>query len=347
MSEKTADIPQGRQTAPRIVVAGAGSIGSFTGGLLAASGLPVSLLARPRIIADIQTNGLTLSDYSGFSKRVTSDQLALSENPDILASADLVLVCVKTGGTAEMADLIARYVSPSTPIISLQNGLTGCEVLRAALLGRDVRAAMVPFNVVPAGPGHYHRATSGDIIIQAGQGNLAKVLTVPGLTVLDTPDIAAIQWGKMLINLNNALNALSGMTLRDMLMARNWRRLMADQMAEALRVLASAGIAAKSTTPLSAWMIPHVLRLPTWAFSRIAAQMLTIDPTARTSMAYDLIANRVTEIDSLQGVIIDLGKAHGIATPICTRVAQAIHDAETSEPNAHGALGLTPGDLRP
>jgi len=324
-------------------VAGAGSIGCFVGGLLAASGLPVTLLARPRIIADITAHGLALSDFSGLSQQISADQLTLCETADCLTRADLILVTVKTGATADMAALISQHAPPVAPIISLQNGLQGVEILRAALPGRDVRAAMVPFNVVPSGPGQYHRATSGDIVLQAGPGDIADRLSVAGLKVTDTLDITAIQWGKLVINLNNALNALSGLTLRDMLISRDWRRLMADQMAEALKVLSAAEIAVKSTTPLPAGLIPFVLRLPTPLFTRIAAQMLTVDPTARTSMAYDLMQGRKTEIDSLQGAIIALGLRHATTTPLCARVAQAIRDAEAK---GQGSPGLSPADLR-
>lgn len=329
---------------PHIVIAGAGSIGCFTGGFLAAAGHPVTLLARPRIIVQIRENGLTLSGYDGASRHVDADQLTLSEDPACLAGADLILVTVKTGATAQMAALIAQHAAQLTPVVSLQNGLQACEFLRAGLPGRDVRAAMVPFNVVPQGDGHYHRATSGDIVIESGPTGLASLLSTPDLMIRETPDITALQWGKLVLNLNNAVNALSGLTLHDQLMDRDWRRLMADQMAEALGVLAAARITVTSTTPLPAWMGPHILRLPTPLFSRIAAQMLTIDPAARTSMAYDLMARRPTEIDSLQGAIIALGQAHGVATPICDHLATLIHDAENA---GQGMPHLRPQNLHP
>ncbi len=330
--------------APHIVIAGAGGIGCFTGGLLAAAGHDVTLLARPRIIDDIHSHGLTLSDFSGLSKQVSPSDLIPTPTPECLSNADLILVTVKTGASAGMARLIATHAPTTTPVISLQNGLEAVQTLRANLPVHPLRAAMVPFNVVPRGPGAYHRAASGDIMLETGAGGLGQILTVPGLRVLETPDITAFQWGKLLVNLANALNALSGLTLQDMLMSRDWRQLMADQMAEAVRVLSAAGIATKSTTPLPMAMIPHVLRLPTPVFARIAAQMLTIDPSARTSMAYDLDAGRGTEIDSLQGVVIGLGQTHNVATPICTRVAQAVRDAAK---NGAGSPRLTPADLHP
>lgn len=328
----------------RIVIAGAGAIGCFVGGLLAAGGHPITLLGRPRMLDPIRATGLRLTDFAGLEVHVAAKALELSETPACMEDATLVLVTVKGGATADLAAQIAAHAPPQAPVISLQNGLGNAETLRGLLPGRDIRAGMVPFNVVPSGPGHWHRATSGDIVIGAGPGDLAATLTVPGLKVTEDAQITAIQWGKLLLNLNNALNALSGLALRDQLMRRGWRRLMADQMAEALRVLKAAGIAVKSTAPVPAWMLPHILRLPTPLFTRIAAQMLTIDPSARTSMAYDVRAGRGTEIDQLQGLIVELAAKRGISAPICTKIAEEVRRlTETGTTDPH----VRPRELRP
>ncbi len=311
----------------KIVIAGAGSIGCYCGALLAAAGHGVTLLGRARVLDPIRGQGLTATDFSNLHCQIPAQQLTLSEDPTCLHSAELVIVTVKSGATAEMAALIAEYAPVAAPILSWQNGLENARTLRAALPRRDVRAGMVPFNVVPASAATYHRATSGEILIEQGPKSLAAHLSTPDLPVTESDRIEAVQWGKLVINLNNALNALSGLTLQNQLLDRNWRHLMADQMAEALRVLKAAEIEVASTTPLPAWMTPHVLRLPTPLFSRIAAKMLTIDPNARTSMAYDLTAGRPTEIDSLQGEIIRLGQQHAIPTPINSRVSQLIHQS--------------------
>lgn len=324
----------------QIVIAGAGSIGCFCGGLLAAAGRDVTLLGRARVLDEVRANGLHLTDFAGLESRVAPHSLTLDTDPDCLARADVILVSVKTGATADMAALIRRHAPSTAIVVSLQNGHAAAATLRAQLPGWDVRAGMVPFNVVPRGPGSYHRATSGDILIGTGTRDLMPVLSVPHLPVGETAGIDAVQWGKLLINLNNALNALSGLTLQQQLLDRDWRRVMADQMAEALGVLKAAGIAAKSTAPVPSTLIPHILRLPTGLFRRIAAQMIAIDPTARTSMAYDLQAGRPTEIAALQGEIIRLGATNGVPTPICAHVAHLIRRAG---PDSH----LTPDALRP
>lgn len=328
---------------PNIVIAGAGSIGCFVGGHLALAGRKVTLLARPRVIADIQSNGLSITNLDGGSDRIPADRLTLTDDPDCLAKADLVLVTVKNGATADIAALIKAQTPRHAPVVSLQNGLSGVATLSASLPDHDVRAGMVGFNVVPDGKGGYHRATSGDILIGDGPVPLGDILSTPGLAITETNEITAIQWGKLLLNLNNAPNALSGLPLYQMMIDRDWRRLMADQMAEALRALKAAEIPVKSTTPLPASFLPHILRLPTPLFSRIAAKMLKFDPSARASMSYDLMAGRRTEIDAFQTAVIELADRHALPSPICARTRQLVRVAEEA---AEGLPNLSPNDIR-
>ena len=104
------------------------------------------------------------------------------------------------------------------PVVSLQNGVGNVDVLLARLGGMArVVAGMVPFNVVQtreAGePPRFHRATSGTLMIGAGVPGLREALDVRGVAVAESRDMAGVLWGKLLLNLNNALNALAGMPL--------------------------------------------------------------------------------------------------------------------------------------
>ncbi len=328
---------------PHIAVAGAGAIGCFVGGLLAAAGKRVTLLVRPRIGAEIRAHGLTLTDFSGMAVKLAAEDIGLAEDPSALDDADIVLVTVKSGATAEIAAAIAAHASGDVRVVSLQNGTENATVLREMLPDHDIRAGMVPFNVVPMGQGCFHRATSGDIVIGEGPQMLADLLTTSHLKVTESAEITAIQWGKFLTNLINAINALSGLTLQDMLRVRSWRRLTADQWIEALRVLRAHGINPTSTTPLPVGMIPWVLRLPTPLFTRVAAQMLTIDAQARSSMSHDLMTGRKTEIDVLQGQVVRMGAEVGRKTPINARIQELIELAEVA---AEGLPNLPVGAIR-
>src|ERR1700761_7076524 len=113
-----------------IGVAGAGSIGCFVGGMLAASGRKVALLARPRVIGEIQANGLRLTSFEGFDRTIAASELTLSEDPAIFANVCAVLVTVKSVDTAGIADLIGQHAPADAVIVSLQNGVGNADVLR-------------------------------------------------------------------------------------------------------------------------------------------------------------------------------------------------------------------------
>ena len=316
-------------TARPIIVAGAGSIGCFVGGMLAAGGLRVGFLARPRVLEEIRANGLRLTSFEGVDRRLPAPSVAISANSAILRDAAIVLVCVKSADTAAMAATIAAYAPRDAIVVSLQNGVSNVAMLQKHLAGHDILAGMVPFNVVAMGNGRFHRSSSGDIVVQADAASTAARLSVPEMKLQSSADIVAVQWGKLLVNLNNALNALSGLPLRDQLSQRPWRALLADQIAEALAAMAAEGIKPVATTPLPASWTPHILRLPDFAFRAIAGRMIRIDPNARSSMWDDLERRRPTEIDFLQGVIVEIAARRVLKAPLSARVVELVKQAES------------------
>jgi len=326
-----------------IGVAGAGSIGCFVGGMLAAGGRRVALLARPRVIAEIEAHGLRPTSFEGFDRTIARDRFALSENPSVFGDAGVVLVTVKSADTAAMADIIARHAPSDAVIVSLQNGIGNVALLRDRLPGRRVLGGMVPFNVIALGGGRFHRATSGDIVIEQDGALPAEKLSVAGLTIRGTDNIEGVQWGKLVLNLNNALNALADLPLRRQLSSRPWRQLFADQMAEGLAAIRAEGIKPVSPTPIPiAWM-PSLLRLPNAVFEPMLGRTMKIDPEARSSMWEDLKHGRRTEIDYLQGVITAIAERRGLEAPLSRRIVELIRQAERE---ARGSPGLTPAQIR-
>ncbi|KYH02037.1 2-dehydropantoate 2-reductase [Bradyrhizobium sp. DOA1] len=326
-----------------IVVAGAGAIGCFVGGMLAASGRRVALLVRPRVKIEIERFGLRLTDFNGSETRLGAGQVALSEDTSIFHSAGIVLVTVKSADTADVADQIAQHAPRDAVIVSLQNGVGNVAVLRERLDGRRVLAGMVPFNVIAMGEGRFHRSTSGDIHIGEDEASTALALSAPGLAMRASRDIIGVQWGKLIINLNNALSALSDMPLAAQLASRDWRRLFADQMAEGLAALKAAGIAPISATPIPMGWTPALLRLPDTIFNAILGRTMKIDPEARSSMWQDLKQGRRTEIDYLQGAVIGLAEQNNVDVPLMRRIVALIKEAEVA---GKGPPGLTPQQIR-
>jgi 2-dehydropantoate 2-reductase len=311
--------------------------------MLAAAGRPVALLARPRVIGEIKAGGLRLTSFEGFDQTIAPDRLTLSDDPSIFSEVGVVLVTVKSADTRAMADLIARSAPPDVVVVSLQNGVGNVAALRDRLPGRRVLGGMVPFNVVGLGEGRFHRSTSGDIVVAQDAAGTAAKLSVPGLTMRATDNIDGVQWGKLIVNLNNALNALANIPLRRQLAQRGWRRLFADQMAEGLAAIRAEGIKPVSPTPIPANWMPPLLRLPDLMFEALLGRTMKIDPEARSSMWEDLQRGRRTEIDYLQGVITEIADRRGLQAPLSRRIVALVRQAES---DGMGSPGLTPEQIR-
>jgi len=329
----------------RIVVAGAGSVGCFIGGAMALAGHDVTLLLRPALAEAIARHGLRLSDLDGADRTLAPTAVRLATDPaPAFAEADVILVTVKSGDTPAMAGLIAEHAPSGVTVVSLQNGVGNVDVLLARLGGMArVVAGMVPFNVVqtrPEGaPPRFHRATSGTMLIGAGVPDLRAALEVQGLRVAESRDMAGVLWGKLLLNLNNALNALAGIPLAAELADRRWRRLLARQIEEGLAVLRAAGIEPARIEGVPPRAVPRILRLPGWLFRRVARRMLAIDPEARSSMWEDLERRRPTEIDHLQGAILAAAAKTGRRAPLSERIVHLVKQAEAAKA---GSPRLTP-----
>lgn len=328
----------------RIVIAGAGSIGCYAGGCLALAGRRVILLARPRIEAALRQRGLRVSDLQGRDRMIAPDALVVTADPAVaLSQADVILVTVKSGATQDMADLIRAHAHRDAVVISLQNGVDNADRLRAGLDGRTVLAGMVPFNVVQSPDGELplrvHRASDGKVMIEDGDAGLAGLLGVEGSAVETHGDMKAVLWGKLLMNLNNALVALSGLPLASELADRRWRMILAGQIDEALTAMKASGIEPARIAGLRPALLPKVLRLPDWLFGLLARRMLAIDPQARSSMWDDLQRGRPTEIGELQGAVLGLAEQTGTPAPLLKKVTALVRAAEAGR---LGSPGLAP-----
>ncbi len=333
----------------KIVIAGAGSIGCYVGAVLADAGRDVTLLVRPGRAAHIGAHGIRVSDLEGRNRLVDPARMTLVTQAAIaFRDALLVLVSVKRGDTEAMAREIAAHAPPSAIVLSLQNGMGNDDALAPIVIPRPALPGVVMFNAVlddasATKPIVVHRATSGGIYMPAGYERVRLRLQTAGLDVVARDDMRAVAWGKLLLNLNNALNALSGLPLKEQLASRTWRLLLADQIAEALVAMKAAAIVPAQVGAVRPAMIPKVLRLPDLIFKIAAARMLAIDPGARSSMWEDLDRRRTTEIDHLQGEILVLAKAHGVAAPMTERLIALVKAAEAAK---HGSPRLTAQAVR-
>ncbi|MCB1607386.1 MAG: 2-dehydropantoate 2-reductase [Xanthomonadales bacterium] len=313
-----------------VCVLGAGSIGCYVGGRLAAAGANVTLVGRPRIGEEVASYGLRISDLHGAEITVSPDQLDFRTELGQSAEHQLVLVTVKSAATAEVGPLLARALRPGTVVISLQNGVGNADVLARSLAEQTVLSGMVPFNVVQGGEGRFHQGSEGTLEVEEHPALKVwlELFSRAGLDLKRHAQMLPVQWAKLLLNLNNPVNALSDLPLKCQLAKRDYRRCVGLAQSEALGLLDLAGIRPAKLTAVPARWVPRVLNLPDWLFARVANRMLEIDPLARSSMWEDLVAGRVTEVDWINGEIVRLAERLGRQAPVNAKLMALIREAE-------------------
>lgn len=323
-------------------IVGAGSVGCYLGAYLCQdAALDVKFFGRETTALELAAHGLTASSYNAPSQ--FAQPVAFYSLLNSLIECDVVLLTVKTTALIPMLAELKRFLRPEVPIVALQNGIGIGEMLNQDLPNPILRA-IVSFNVVKNGRGRFHRATSGSIVWQSNTHNIVNyiinVFNRLNLPVEPCTDITAAEYGKLLLNLNNALNAISGLPLKQQLLDKNYRLLLSRAMQEWLVICDKAHITPIPYTPLANTLIPWLLRLPTPLFRLLAKSMLTLDPQARSSMWDDLQAKKRTEIMFLNGSVVRLGIEHKQATPVNSLLVDYIKRLESGEPLQLNAIEI-------
>lgn len=308
------------------IVLGAGAIGCFVGGRLASSGHQVSLVGRERGTAELLQQGLEVTDVRGRKASLapaaiypTTSLTDAWQHVALGCEQDAwVLVCTKATGTEAAAAEIAQSCPAGTRVLSLQNGVNNPQRLRLGAPQATVLAGMVSYNVNWRESHQVYQANKGALHVERSVDTeaLAVALRAAGLDTRLHQNMQSVQWGKLLVNLFNPVNALANMPIQAQLMQRDYRRVFAALQEEALTVLKAANIQPTQIAAVSPKLIPKLLRLPNWLFAVAAKGLLDIDPAARTSMCVDLQNARPTEIDDLCGAVVTLAEQSGVSAPL-------------------------------
>jgi 2-dehydropantoate 2-reductase len=314
-------------------VLGAGTVGCYVGGKLTrAKGVDAVFVGRPRMQGEVRASGLTLTDLTGADVHVPASEIVFETTPEMLADCDVVLCCVKSGHTADVASALQSIVPPDALVVSLQNGVGNALALRERLGKQTVLAGIVAFNVVPHGAGGFEQTTKGGLLLQASDHpklqRFVAACTESGVGITCHEDIERHQWSKLLVNLNNAVSALSDVPTQQMVLSERYRRVIAALMQEGLTVLKAAGIRPAPLRGMPLWLLPRLLRLPTPIVRLVARAQLGANPEARSSMWEDLVRGRTTEVEFLNGEIVRLAEQSGTQAPLNQRMVELVHRAE-------------------
>jgi 2-dehydropantoate 2-reductase len=326
--------------AMKLGVFGAGAIGSFLGVRLSAVGVPVTLVARPALV-EIRDR-LVVHTVDGTAVHPGSD-LVITQDPQALADVDVCLVTVKSRDTEAAGRTLARILPRDAVVVSFQNGLRNPASLRAELaIGSRARApqviaAMVSYNVLRDDACSFRQATGGPLVIGTADGDagerlrtLAAAFVRAGERCRLRADVDDVLAGKLLLNLNNGVCAVTGLTIAQTLRSRTLRLCFAKLMHEGLAVMRASGLHPASVLLLPPAWIARLLGWPDAIVLRAAKSLANVDPRAKSSTLQDLEAGRPTEIDELSGEIVRLAERAGVPAPANRLIVELVHELEAS-----------------
>lgn len=282
----------------RIAVMGAGAVGCYFGALLARAGHAVTLIGRQAHVEAIRAHGLRLQT-AAFDEYVP---MAADTDPAAVRGADVVLFCVKSTGTEDAARQIRPHLAPRALVLTLQNGVDNDERVRAVLGDtHPVAAAVVYVATEMAGPGHVRHHGRGELVIapSPASATVAQQFSAAGIATEVSGNVRGALWAKLVINCAyNALSALAQQPYGRLVQTTGVADVIEDVVAECLAVAEADGI-----------RIPGDVRA---AVRGIVATM----PGQLSSTAQDLARGKPSEIDHLNGYVVQRGKALGVATPV-------------------------------
>jgi len=318
----------------KIAVIGAGAVGSVVGGLLSKAGEDVTLIGRTPHVDAISQRGLLLDGESG----TTVIQVAASESLDF--HPDLVLLAVKTQDVECSVREVRSYLS-GVPLLTMQNGVRSDDLVAGILGEEDLISSVVMFHSVFLEPGKvsFSNPTSRvDLLIgepfgiNANRLQRLSALLNRALRTHISEDIRGAHWTKLIWNLNNAVPAVTGLSIQENNRCPRIRELNIGLIREGFEVIESAGIKTAPVPGVPLSLIKTMVKMPLLVSSFVVkSKTRSLGKTpVLTSTLQSIRRGRSTEIDYLNGEIVNLGKQNDVPTPLNSLVVELVHQVEST-----------------
>jgi 2-dehydropantoate 2-reductase len=302
----------------RIAIVGCGAMGSVYAALMADAGHEVWAVDRwEDHVRAMRDKGLRVEGASGdrtVRVNATTDATEVGE-------ADLVIIATKLDGVRAAAEAVRPILKPDTPVLSIQNGIGGPDIV-AGVLGADRLAVGVVggFGASMRGPGHAHHNGMEFVRIGEYQGGLtdrteriAEIWRSSGFRVLTFDDIHRMVWEKLICNCAySGPCAITGLTVGQIMADPDASSISAGCAVEAWEVAQARGIAVEIEDPV--------------AYIRDFGAKI---PNSRPSMAQDHMARRRAEIDAINGAIPREAQAFSLSVPTNVFVTRVLRATES------------------
>lgn len=296
----------------KILVFGLGALGSVYSCLLKEQGHEITGLDREPVAKQITGNGVRVNGIWGdHSARL--DKVVTSLDELIDHDYDLIVLTVKSYETAEVASRIADFITPTTFVMLAQNGFGNYEAAAQFIPKSQLILGRVIFGAETMEPG-VSKVTviADDVVIGSPEhlidagilDDLAGLFNTAGIPTRASGEVMKFVWGKIIYN--SALNPLGAIleVPYGMLAENPYTHQLMDQVIEEIfAVLKAHG----QETP---WADADAYR------EAFYSQLVPSTAGHHASMLQDMQRGRKTEIDALNGAVVNLGRQYGIKTPV-------------------------------
>ncbi len=312
-----------------ILIAGAGAIGSFIGAMLHRNGHRVTMLGRQAHFAAAARTGLKITGL--FGDHLISGLDLIDDASKLKGRFALILVTTKPYDTAQIATAIADRLADDGLVVSLQNGLGNIEALAVRFGIARVLGGRVIFGAEMREPGTTHITVFADPIaigpdpaqhgeaaptLEARAREIASMLDTAGVPTVAVSDIMPVIWNKLLYNAAlNPLGALFGMTYGQLAGDRDLKLILDAVIDEAFAVASGLGVRLQFADAAAYRAVFYGRLIPS-----------TKDH--RPTMLGDLRGRGRTDVDSLNGKIVELGDCLGLKAETNRILTRMIHAAE-------------------
>ena len=311
----------------RIAILGAGAMGAIFGSALARAGSEVIFFdKRPDVVAAIAGRGLILEGVSGETTACYPATTSAAE----LGQVDAAIVLVDSNATAEITGVAARCLKANGFALTLQNGIGNWETLAAGLGTDRVLAGSTYNSGANLGAGHARHTDAGPTVIGKIDGRLsgrahdiARLFHAAGLPVEVSDNVQGHIWSKFVHNCAiNPVSAATGLRPFEIAATPPATALLDRLLDEILAVVAAAGIRLPEDDP----------RRSIHAHCR--------ERSNRPSMLQHIESGRHTEIDALNGALVQRGQALGIATPYNEAIVLVVKSLEAAHQRLNPATSI-------
>ncbi len=314
----------------RVGVIGAGAVGGAMAALLSRAGHDVEVTARGEHLAAIRATGIKLTGGWGTYTAIVDANSVLTFAPE------LVIVATKAqDAVAAIRENIGLL--RGVPVLVVQNGLDSIVAAGAASPRSDIVGGLATFATSYLSPGEITVTTPGPTYVGVdGEDDLparyvASILSsVMPTTVI--PNFRGAQWTKLIINQVNALPAITGLSVQEVVADSQLRRLLTASMREAVRIGGKSGVRFEKLQGLSRRLLGLFAAVPL-AIGEFLPRAMSArigDVPNPGSTLQSIRRGQSTEIDHLNGAVVDAATAIGRTAPVNALLVTLVHEVEAS-----------------